>query len=107
MYAFGETVTVVRPAQRDRTGDPTAAPAPHSLAGCAVAMQSTVDNNDARATVLSWLEMFCPPGADIEPGDEVTLPDGRTYLVDGQPATWRNPYTGTEAGVVVRLRGVF
>jgi hypothetical protein len=28
---------------------------------------------------------------------------GQVYLVDGDPAVWRNPYTGWQPGAVVTL----
>jgi hypothetical protein len=105
-FAGGETVTVIRPATRDRTGDRTGADSTFTIDGCAINYQSTTENNDRRETVLSWIELFCPPGADVRPSDKVTLPNGRTYLVDGDPAPWKSPFTSWEPGVVVRLRGV-
>lgn len=105
-FPGGETVTVIRPARRDRVGDAPAAPSPHTIDGCGINWQSTTENNDRRETVLSTVEVFCPVGADIKAGDRVRLPNGGTYIVDGLPAPWQNPFTGWQPGVVVRLKGV-
>lgn len=107
MFAFGETVTVVRPPERDRNGDPIGADSTFTIDGCGINWQSTDENNDHRETALTWIELLCPPGTDIRSTDKVQLPNGREYLVDGDPAPWRNPFTGWEPGVVARLRGVF
>jgi len=114
MLASGDTVTVKRPAKRDRTGDRTAPPVPHQIQGCAIAPEtgssaasSSTDTDAQRATVVSWRYLYCPAGADIEIGDAVILPSGRTFLVEGEPAEWKSPFTGWQPGIVVRLRGVF
>ncbi|WP_305780011.1 hypothetical protein [Nocardia nova] len=107
MFGFGETVTVTRPAAKDRNGDPTGPDTTFTIDGCGINYQSTSDNTDHRETTLSWIELLCPPGADIRSTDKVQLPNGRTYNVDGDPAPWKNPFTGWEPGVVARLKGVF
>lgn len=106
MFTAGETVTVIRPAVRDFTGDRIGPDSTHTIAGCGINYQSTTTSNDHRETVLSWIELICPPGADIRSTDKVILPNGEKYLVDGDPAPWRNPFTAWEPGVVVRLKGV-
>jgi hypothetical protein len=106
-FQFGETVTVYRPAKGDRTGDPATAPAPHDIQNCAIGWGNTTENHEQRETVLAWVQMYCPPGSDIKNSDRVKLPNGRTYTVDGDPVTWRSPYTGKQPGMVVRLKGVF
>lgn len=106
-FAAGETVTVTRPAAKDRNGDPVGADTTFTIDGCAINYQSTSDDTERRETTLSWIELFCPPGTDIKSTDKVQLPNGRTYDVDGAPAPWKNPFTGWEPGVVVRLKGAF
>ncbi len=105
-FAAGETVTVTRPPDKDRTGDPVGTDTTFTVDGCGINYQATSENNDRRETVVSTIELLCPPGADIRSTDKVTLPNGRTFLVDGDPAPWHNPFTGWEPGVVIRLRGV-
>jgi hypothetical protein len=114
MFAFGDTITVERPAKRDEFGDRIAPPTPHSIAGVAIApqvggrgMSGSKTESDARATIESYRYVYCPAGADIQAGDSVTLPDGRTYLVEGDVSPWKNPFTGDQPGIEVRLRGVF
>lgn len=105
-FAAGETVTVLRPAKVDNVGDPTGAPADHDIAGCAINWLSSSENTDRRETTTALVEVYCPAGADILATDRVRLPDGRVFRVDGAPASWHNPFTGWDAGIVVRLRGV-
>ncbi|RBO87028.1 hypothetical protein [Nocardia puris] len=113
MFSAGETVTVSRPGERDRTGDPGPATT-HTVDGCAITMVDTTDavtRNDTRASgerrssVITRIELLCPPGADIRSGDHVIV-GGIKYRVDGQPWPVHSPFTGWEPGVVVRLRGV-
>lgn len=114
MFPYGDTVTVQRRAKRDPFGDHVAPPVPHTITGCAVApqvgarsMSGSKTATDERATVESYRYLYCPYGSDIKAGDAVTLPDGRTYLVEGDPSPWKNPLTGATPGIEVRLRGVF
>lgn len=114
MFTAGETVTVIRPAQRDRTGDRTGDGVPHTIDNCGIAPDSrssgrfaSTSITDHREAAVTTVELICPPGADIRFGDRVQLPhDDATYAVDG--LTWmpHNPFTGWEPGVMVRLRGV-
>lgn len=111
---YGVTVTVERRAKRDRVGDRVASPVPHQIPGCAIAPEtgssaasSSTDSDAQRATVVSWRYLYCPAGADIQIDDAVTLPNGRTYLVEGEPAEWISPFTSWHPGIVVRLRGAF
>lgn len=114
-FPHGQTVTVIRPARKDITGDPTASPpVPHTIAGCAIARGSrqsatggTDSNHDRRDATVTDVDLFCPPGADIRAGDRVMLPgDDTVYLVEGQPGRWHSPWTGWEPGVDVKLTGV-
>src|SRR5687767_10865317 len=100
MFSAGETVTVIRPANRDILGDRTAAETTHTIAGCAIAQastnsaSSTSEVTDRRETTVSHIELLCPPGANIRSGDYVRFTaDGPRYQVDGQPWQPHNPFT--------------
>lgn len=56
---------------------------------------------DARQAVVTDFVLYRDESADVLPGDRVVV-RGVTCNVVGRPATWRNPYTGWEAGFVVR-----
>ncbi|MFC9432687.1 hypothetical protein [Nocardia sp. NPDC057030] len=115
IFPHGQTVTVIRPAAKTSTGDPSGPPsAPHTIAGCAIGRGSrlsagsgTDSETDHRDATVTDVDLFCPPGADIRAGDRVLLPgDDTVYLVVGQPGRWHSPYTGWEPGVDVKLTGV-
>ncbi|AYF29307.1 hypothetical protein CSH63_17915 [Micromonospora tulbaghiae] len=105
-FPAGETVTVVRaPLVDDGYGNqardwPAAARTPHD--GCAVAQGSrggeafTGDRN----AVLSDLQVFMRPGADVVATDRLEV-RGRTYEVVGEPFDWSSPFTGVRFGTVV------
>lgn len=105
-FAGGETVTVVRAAISDRVGDTIGPPASHSIEGCGINWLSTSDDTDRRDTSITTAELYCPSGADIRSTDKVRLANGDLFHVDGRPASWRNPFTGWEAGLVVRIKAV-
>lgn len=116
MFSAGETVTVIRrTSSRDRTGDPTGTTVTHAIDGCginqsettaAASSRATASDGERRSSVITGVELMCPPRADIRAGDKVVLPNGVTYEVDGEPWTPHNPFTAWEPGCIVKLRGV-
>jgi len=106
MFSAGETVTVIRPAARNRVGDRTGEPVEHTIDNCGINQSSTSEVTDRRETTVTGVELMCPPRADIRAGDKVRLPSGSVYEVDGEPWTPHNPFTAWEPGCIVRLRGV-
>lgn len=110
-FGAGETVTVLRAGERDRSGDRSTEFEPHhTLDSCGInwtgAGGQSQEVDFQRETVLSFVELYCPAGADILASDKVELPDGQIYNVVGKPSRWHSPFTGWEPGVVVRLKGV-
>lgn len=115
MFSAGETVTVTRPPSRDRVGDRSGNATTHTIDECAINQVETSEfgntaasetRGDRRNTVMTRVELLCPTGADIRAGDIVHLPDGAKYVVDGNPWTPSNPFTGWAPGVIVKLTGV-
>lgn len=109
---FTHTVTVVvkRPAVKDRWGDRTGAGSEHLVSGCAVyprgSGNAAREQLAARETITEGLVLLAPFGADIKATDEVVLPDGTRYHVDGEPGSWTSPYTGWTPGVEIVLKNV-
>lgn len=56
---------------------------------------------DARTPVITDFVLYRDEPADILAGDRVVV-RGHVCNVVGRPATWKNPFTGWEAGFVVR-----
>lgn len=106
----GDTVTIVRPGATTRDaygnyvpGPPTEVP----VAGCGVAPRdgsSAGDNEltDARDTVITGLTVYAPYGTDIRATDKMRV-GGQLYDVVGLPGSFRSPFTGSTAPVVVSL----
>jgi len=110
-FAGGESVTVLRAGERDRTGDRTEFQPHHTIDNCGINWSGvsgqTQEEEYRRESVISFIELFCPPGADILASDKIQLPDGQIYNVTSKPARWHSPFTSWEPGVIVRLKGVF
>ncbi|MEV6432575.1 hypothetical protein [Nocardia sp. NPDC051463] len=106
MFSAGETVTVIRPAVRDRLGDTDGSSSEHSIDGCAINQTGSAAENDRRNTILTRIELMCPTGADLRAGDKVRLPNGAVYDVEGIPWRSRSPFTGWGPGMTAMLRGV-
>ncbi|MEU6543878.1 hypothetical protein [Streptomyces sp. NPDC046859] len=106
----GETVTIVRPGEptedsygNDVPGEPTEIPVP----GCGVAPRDGTGSasnelTDARDTVITGLTLYAPYGTDIRATDKIRV-DGRLYEVEGQPGSFRSPFTASTGPVVVAL----
>lgn len=58
--------------------------------------------NRGRAGVIVGLTLFAPYDTDIRSTDQIEV-DGTLYDVDGEAGRWRNPFSGTEAGLQVAL----
>lgn len=106
----GDTVTIIRPgppAEDIYGNDVPGAPTEIPVAGCAVAPRDGTgaganEITDARDTVIVGLTLFAPHGTDIRATDQIRV-GGDLYEVDGQPGSFRSPFTGSTGPVVVNL----
>jgi hypothetical protein len=110
-FAHGITVTVKRPTSTgDRWGDKTSPPVDHQVHGCAVyprgSGNAAREQLDARETITEGLVLLAPFGSDIKATDEVVLPNGQRYRVDGEPGSWQSPFTGWQPGMELALKDV-
>lgn len=108
---YGITVTVVRPAVRDRNGDVDPGSAvTFPVDGCARAWGMSTEDTDRRETALWDVTLYCPTGTDIRHTDKIVFPgDPTRYDVVGMPQRWDpHPLTGwqPDLSVVVRLKAV-
>lgn len=108
MFAFGESVQVLSPVETtdpySNTVEDWTTPTEVTLDGVAVEPRpSSEDNRDARNAVTSGFTLYCPAGAVVTAKNRVRV-RGDVYAVDGEPAEWRNPFTGWEPGVVVQTK---
>lgn len=76
-----------------------------AIDGCAFAPTSTSEDYDQRAAVIQVPMLYAPPGADINAADRIVF-RGTTFEVNGEPATWVDPFSGVEKGIEVPLRVV-
>ncbi len=106
-FPAGETLTILRRTKigvdgygNDKYGT-TETPVP----GCAVWPAGPSANNDARDTVFTGYTAVLPPDTQIAPTDKVRW-GGAVYEVDGEPGTFRSPFTGSGGHVQVQLKRV-
>ena len=106
---IGESVGVVRPTtSTDRYGNSSrsyGSTATHTITGCAFDPGSSTEDNDGRTATITAPTLYCPPGANLLASDQV-LVRGTRYEVDGEPATWRDPFGSAVGGVTATLRKV-
>lgn len=100
-FPFGETVTVTRQVQA-KHGDKTPGDA-HDVSGCAVWPTTTTETVGGQDTVIWGLTVLMPPGTDVLATDKVAL-RGVSYDVNGEPALYESPLTGTQSGIEVLLK---
>ncbi|MCW2904923.1 MAG: hypothetical protein JWO67_7188 [Streptosporangiaceae bacterium] len=100
----GHTVTVVRPAGKDRFGDPLSGVIETDVAGCYVQPRTSTEQTDQRDTVITGLIVFMPPTADVLATDKVRWLGG-LYQVDGDPARWADVHARSHH-IQVALRRV-
>lgn len=106
-FAFGRTVTVLRdsPGGFDAYGDPaTSTTARVVIESCAIAPRySNEPTERGRQGVIVGLSVYAPAGSDITSTDRLEI-DGVAYVIDGEPAEWINPFTGSRPGLEVAAR---
>ncbi|MFE5290206.1 hypothetical protein ACFRAQ_35085 [Nocardia sp. NPDC056611] len=106
----GETVTILRRASRDRFGD-TSHDAHHEernvlLSRSGTRTETTSQASDFRDAIVDDVTAYFRPGADVLASDQIELPGGGVYAVEGKPQRWKSPGPGGASGVVVVLRQV-
>lgn len=97
-FPFGTTITVLRdsPGGFDEYGDPiTSTTTRTDIAGCAVAPRKSSEPQVlGRNGVVIDFTVFVPAGSDILFTDRIEIA-GLVYNIDGIPAEWIQPMTGT------------
>lgn len=113
MFPYGETVTRLRRLSWTDPYSGESSPRPWDdedhepdaldIEDCAFNPGSSSDvAADGRSPVTTNPTVYAPAGADVKAGDRLVV-RGVAYDVDGNPAEWRNPFTGWEAGLAVTL----
>jgi hypothetical protein len=108
MFPFGETVEVLSPSSTtdayNNTVEDWTTPTETPVEDVGVEPRpSTEDNRDARNAVTSGFTLYMPAGSVVTAKNRVRV-RGDDYAVDGEPAEWRNPFTGWEPGLVVQTK---
>ena len=98
----GEQIVIVRPAPRDKFGDPIPGAATETPSdGWLFAPGGSTELHEARATVDTDAQLYrmgAPGGEDIQPTDQIRV-RGDLYEIIGRPSVWR-------LGTVINLRRV-
>lgn len=112
MFPHGETVTRLRAIPTfDRfsgegIGEDWSTPDELAITGCGFDPGSSNEPlEQARDAVITRPTVYAPAGSDVRAADRLVV-RGRTWLVDGDPADYVNPFTGWAAGLVVNLKAV-
>lgn len=95
--AGNETVTVIRPAGRDRYGDETGTATEFELAGCLFAPGPSREAGLSSEQVQTDGTIYAPPDTVVLATDRLRIRD-QIYSVVGQPQVWAG------FGVVIVLR---
>ncbi len=85
-----ERITIFRQfGSNDRWGDPVSMEPPRVVKGCVIVPRGVGgEDNQNATTVISGLQVFCPPGTDVRATDQIEA-RGYRYEVDGEPADYR------------------
>jgi len=109
MFPFGESVIFEArvTGSEDAYGNPVESfGAPVTVPGCAFDPGASQEVYEpGRNPVTTAPRVFAPVGTVVTARSRVTV-RGKVYLVDGEPAEWWNPYTGSTPGTVVTLEAV-
>jgi hypothetical protein len=109
-FSFGVTLTVNRFTGKDADGNLLGG-STHTIDDCALWPAGSTEIVNRQATVIDEDTIGASYDADVLAKDQITVPADLAlppgvYEVDGTPARYRNPFTGDEAGTVIRVRRV-
>lgn len=102
----GETITIKRRSEAgvDDYGNQTYTTTTITVKDALIAFGATSEPIDAeRDAVDAKITAYLPSGTVIQEGDVFTIRNS-SWVKDGTPETWTNPFTSFESGVVVQLR---
>lgn len=106
---IGETVTRLRATVvADRYGGQNkdwSNPSRATINGCALEPRLEGEVGDGREGVVIGWTVYAPADADVLATDRLRI-RSVDHDVDGQPAEWRSPFTGTPRGLEIRTRRV-
>lgn len=107
MFRFADTASLLTRTVTgtDADGNDVYGSAATVVAGCAFDPGLSNEIIGGRDMVTTQPTLYMPAGTVVGPVDRVTV-RGDTYEVDGSPDEWTGPFTGWNAGVVVKLRQV-
>lgn len=114
MVANSETIVVVR-IGRDRHGDPVVT-SEHAVSGVTAAPSGSTENVSTGDQVTGRWNLYVPDDADIRASDRVrrqddpapgsSLKSRAPWVVVGDPAPWRSPFSNWAPGAVVQIERV-
>lgn len=120
MALDGEDIVVVRPV-RDAYGD-VVSYSEHTLPDCLVSASSgssgTATSHESLSEVISIYQVFVLADADVVASDRLRRPSDPTpdesagfkvrapWMVRGDPAVWKSPFSGWNPGMVLRIERV-
>lgn len=107
-FTHGEPVTWVRviEGETDSYGNPTTSTEDTIIENCGVAPRVEAEQvGDNRAMVINGYDIYTEFGIAVGSHDRIVV-RGEVCEVDGDVAHWRSPWTGWQAGSVIRVKRV-
>lgn len=106
LFPYGDTITLHSRTGATRDGGNNDVPvyADSTLVG-GFAPAGSVEVVQGQDTVTTTPSVYLPAGTVVKAVDQMTV-RGVLYDVQGDPQDWGHPFTGWQAGIVVRLQGV-
>lgn len=104
-FPFGETVTLVRrvkAAEPDQFGNDVYTPTSVTVTDCVIWPRGSTEDAQGRDTITTGVAVLMQPGTAVA-GIDAVLIAGQRYEVDGDPQTFRSPFTGRDPGVLLNL----
>lgn len=108
-FRHGVTVTVLPRRDHDKYGDPVdATTGARTIRNCGIAPRTEPEIVErGRTGVVVGLTLIAPTDAGLHHLDRLMIDDAAypgVWEVDGEPAIWRSPMTGWNAGMQAALR---
>lgn len=108
-FAFAEAFTIIGRAVigEDSDGNDVYGPTETATSG-AFAPEGSTELIQGQDTVIENPTIYLSPGSPTPAATDQIRREltGETYLIDGKPAVYLNPFTGAQPGPVLRLERV-
>jgi SPP1 family predicted phage head-tail adaptor len=103
-FPYGQTVTLIRRTvtSRDERGNDVYSESPEAIPQAVVQPTGSTEFTQFTDQVSTDMTVFLPYGTKVSAIDAIEIA-GQRYEIQGEPSSWRSPFSGNTSPVQLRL----